>query len=320
MSASIADHGVVLGDARERFIRDILERFLPANVVVGSGQVIDKSGDTSKQIDLIIYRDDFPVLRTLGTADVYLIEGVVATVEVKSRLNEESLFEALDNGKSVRNLKPSLMLSSLDYYSDLVYGTQYEKLTIPQQNSVMGMILPPVFVFSYRGYTKNSAETLKSSINKWHNDIEKGEHDVTVLPEVIATEGCVLVKNLNNNLGLAKALEKEMTSMLKSLSLTCGKDISYREYCDITGIDPDEGFEFGAAVKVDETPLQYLISSMLEFIISRTGLQQLGGTQITYNLLDYHRTPEMEGGWEGVAVNATNVADPKLDLYRKLNV
>ena len=148
VSSTIASHSGVLGDARESFIRDVLKRFLPSNISIGAGQIIDSEGSISKQIDLIIYRNDFPTLRTFGSADVYLIEGVIATVEVKSQLNEKSLFEALENGKSVRNLKPSVLRHSLDEYSARIYGRDYQNLTVSQMNSVMGLVLPPAYVLS----------------------------------------------------------------------------------------------------------------------------------------------------------------------------
>ena len=192
VSSTIASHSGVLGDARESFIRDVLKRFLPSNISIGAGQIIDSEGSISKQIDLIIYRNDFPTLRTFGSADVYLIEGVIATVEVKSQLNEKSLFEALENGKSVRNLKPSVLRHSLDEYSARIYGRDYQNLTVSQMNSVMGLVLPPAYVYGYRGYPGSSLELLRNSLNAWHNIPDRaGELDVTLMPEVIATQGCV---------------------------------------------------------------------------------------------------------------------------------
>ncbi len=129
VSSSIANHKTVLGDARESFIRDVLQRFLPRNISIGSGQIVDAEDGISRQIDLIIYRNDFPILRTFGSADVYLIEGVVATVEVKSQLNQPQLFEALENGKSVRNLKVSLLGESIDYHSQQISPRPFSAAT-----------------------------------------------------------------------------------------------------------------------------------------------------------------------------------------------
>ncbi|MFC3284771.1 DUF6602 domain-containing protein [Litchfieldella rifensis] len=316
----MSNNGIVLGDARESFIRDVLTRFLPQNVVVGTGQIVDQSNNYSKQVDVIVYRGDFPVLRTLGSLDVYFIEGVLATIEVKSKLDEEKLFEALDNCKSVRSLRPTFLRQSLDDYSELVYENKYDDLSVTEKNSVMGMVLPPAYIFSYKGYTKKSIESFKASLNSWHLDFERGEHDVTVFPEVIASEGCVSVKNLNNQLGLRKATEKEMMPIVSCLNSQLEENLTYNNYCECVGVNPEEGFCYGAGVKEDEAPLQYLIASMLELIISRVGLQQLGGTPITYNLIGYHMISDMEGPWDGIVVNATDVKDPKLDFFQKISI
>lgn len=54
VGSSVSNHSTILGDARESFIRDILENFLPSSIVIGSGQIIDQYEGRSKQIDIII--------------------------------------------------------------------------------------------------------------------------------------------------------------------------------------------------------------------------------------------------------------------------
>ncbi|MDP9535215.1 hypothetical protein Q7L38_21815 [Pseudomonas protegens] len=321
VSSTIASHSGVLGDARESFIRDVLKRFLPSNISIGAGQIIDAQGGISKQIDLIIYRNDFPTLRTFGSADVYLIEGVIATVEVKSQLNEKSLFEALENGKSVRNLKPSVLRHSLDEYSARIYDRDYQNLTVSQMNSVMGLVLPPAYVYGYRGYPGASLEQLRNSLNSWHNLPDRaGELDVTLMPEVIATQGCVTLKNLNNHLALPRPGAADLEACRQSYNTAMSSSMSKQEFYACFRESNAESFDYGIAIKAYETPLQYLISSLLEAVTSRIGYQQLGGTAIQYNLLKYHLSEEMEGGWSGAAINLTRVRDPKLDLAGKFGL
>lgn len=66
--------------------------------------------------------------------------------------------------------------------------------------------------------------------------------------------------------------------------------------------------------------MQYLISSLLQTITTRIGYPQLGNTGIQYNLLNYHLSAEMEGGWSGAAVNFIKVADPKLDFAKSQGI
>lgn len=317
VSSSIADHKTILGDARESFIRDVLQRFLPRNISIGSGQIVDAEGGISKQIDLIIYRNDFPILRTFGSADVYLIEGVVATVEVKSQLNETQLFQALENGKSVRNLKVSITRESMDHYSQFMYRKPFAELPPAQSFSVRDQLLPPTYIYGYNGYTAGSLDKLRQSLNTWHREpLAQGEQDVILMPEVIATQGCVTLKNLNNILGLPRVAGEELEACRQAFNRVLGFNLDKREFLSYFRERDDQGFDYGIGLKTCDSPLQFLISSLLQTLTSRVGHPQLGSTAIQYDLSRYHLSEEMEGGWSGAAVNLTRISDPRLDFAR----
>lgn len=103
-SKSVLTHGSVLGAIREGVIRDILSRFLPRSVEIGTGQVVDIMGELSGQVDIIVARDTTPVFRFEGNMSAFLAETVLATIEVKSMLYREKLHESLENSKSVKEL------------------------------------------------------------------------------------------------------------------------------------------------------------------------------------------------------------------------
>ena len=315
VSSSISNHATILGDSRENFIRDILEKFLPSNVIIGTGQIIDSFDNMSKQIDIIIYRNDFPILRTLGSSDIYLLEGVIATVEIKSRLNEEKLFEALENCKSVKDLRVGCMKPSVDNFTEKVYDKSADKLNIREQNSIAEMMLPQTFIFSYLGYKQSSLDKLIKSINKWHVPADtNGEQAILCLPEIIATEGCVAVKNHNNFLELEQANENDLKAYLDELNKF--KSLTMDDFHTLLDYD-SKGFNFGMAVKKDDYPLVYLISLLLECIFTKIGHQQLGQTGIQYDLTDYHTYFESNEEWKGAAVNIVKESDPKLDMMEK---
>src|SRR6476659_6317972 len=71
-----ANHGEILGKAREFFVSQILVRFLPQALHVGSGQIVDADGTLSRQIDTLIYRHDMPLLSSLAETNLYFVEGV----------------------------------------------------------------------------------------------------------------------------------------------------------------------------------------------------------------------------------------------------
>jgi hypothetical protein len=96
-----------LGFAREHFVQNVLASFLPKSVIVGSGEIIDGEGRRSSQQDIIVYRAGFPVITSLTPINTFLSEGVIATIEVKSRLStgEPNLHSAFKNVKTVLSLE-----------------------------------------------------------------------------------------------------------------------------------------------------------------------------------------------------------------------
>lgn len=279
LSSTITDHNTIIGDARESFIRNVLSQLLPENVHVGTGQIVDHLGSSSRQIDVVLYRKDFPILRTLGQSNVYLVEGVVATMEVKSTLNKEKLWEALENGKSVRNLQLAILKESFHHYASLAFRISPDApLSIPVQQSMISMLMPPHYIFGYRGYEQKELHLLKKHIDEWFDHpSERGEMDASTLPEIVASHGCIGMRNHENA-------------------------------CDLP--EPNHAF----AVKTEEDPLKVVLPFMVSKIIERLGSPTFGPTGITYALEPYLHVAESTGSsrWEGCAFDMIGVRDPKL--------
>ena len=106
LAGRLVGHPVLIGDAREFIIENVLKRILPPAYEIGRGQVIDSDENKSNQIDIVIARSDSPALALPGGDKLYLIESVLATIEVKSHLDAETLSEALNNCASVADLNP----------------------------------------------------------------------------------------------------------------------------------------------------------------------------------------------------------------------
>ena len=103
----VLSHSGNLGYAREHFVDQILASFLPKSVIVGSGEIVDGNKGRSGQQDVIIYRADFPVITSFTPINTYLIEGVIATIEVKSNLSTGDpigLHSAFKNAAKVKFL------------------------------------------------------------------------------------------------------------------------------------------------------------------------------------------------------------------------
>jgi hypothetical protein len=102
--SSIIGHPGEVGAAREFFVESVLKRFLPRDVVIGRGEIVDGGGGRSRQQDLLLYRSNFPIIDSLAGAHLYLAEGVLATIEVKSSLDDQGIRQATENIASVREL------------------------------------------------------------------------------------------------------------------------------------------------------------------------------------------------------------------------
>lgn len=103
--SKLIEHPAESGRAREQIITDYFRAILPKSVKIGTGFVIDARGGVSKQIDVLIFRDDYHPVITVGNVNYFMAESVVAVIEVKASINSnKTLNQALENIKSVKCL------------------------------------------------------------------------------------------------------------------------------------------------------------------------------------------------------------------------
>ena len=104
-------HSLHKGTPREAFIKEFLETHLPSTVAIGTGEIIDSSSlpnEPRNQFDIIIYRKDFPKLDLGGGISAFLVESVIATIEVKSTLDENGLEQAIKAANNTKKLRPNV--------------------------------------------------------------------------------------------------------------------------------------------------------------------------------------------------------------------
>jgi Domain of unknown function (DUF6602) len=107
-------HSLHKGTPREAFIKEFLEGHLPSNVAIGTGEIIDansKPGQQRNQYDIVIYRRSYPKLDFGGGVSGFLIESVVATIEVKSTLTQAEFTNAASAAKNCKALAPNTVQS-----------------------------------------------------------------------------------------------------------------------------------------------------------------------------------------------------------------
>ncbi|WP_291329373.1 DUF6602 domain-containing protein [Desulfovibrio sp. UCD-KL4C] len=76
------------GRFKEAVLKNMLRKVLPKNRSVGTGFIVNSNDSTqlSKQIDIIVYDSDLPVLFSEGDFIITTMENVKAVVEVKSSI------------------------------------------------------------------------------------------------------------------------------------------------------------------------------------------------------------------------------------------
>lgn len=96
------------GDSRELALRESLQRWLPDRFGIASGEVIDAIGARSGQIDILIWDQakNSPLLRNDGLV-VLPVEAVLATVEVKSLLDDDAVEMVAGSVRKLRELRPN---------------------------------------------------------------------------------------------------------------------------------------------------------------------------------------------------------------------
>ncbi len=107
-------HALHKGTPREAFIKEFLANHLSQRVALGTGEIIDansRPGEQRNQIDIVIYKPDYPKLDFGGGVNGFLAESVVATIEVKSVLNKREFGDSVGAARNVKGLQRSLTQS-----------------------------------------------------------------------------------------------------------------------------------------------------------------------------------------------------------------
>lgn len=107
-------HSLHKGTPREAFIKEFLQSHLPENVAIGTGEIIDASSKPNvqrNQFDIVIYKKNYPKLDFGGGINAFLIESVIATVEVKSTLTKEDLEQSIKAAYASKSLIPNISTS-----------------------------------------------------------------------------------------------------------------------------------------------------------------------------------------------------------------
>jgi hypothetical protein len=109
-----AGHALHRGTPRETFIRQFLEGHLSTRAAIGTGEIIDAQSQPRQprnQYDVVVYRSDYPKIDLGGGISAFLVESVIATIEVKSLLTEPELEAAIQGASNAKRLTRNLVSS-----------------------------------------------------------------------------------------------------------------------------------------------------------------------------------------------------------------
>ncbi|MBB2156665.1 hypothetical protein HLH33_10140 [Gluconacetobacter diazotrophicus] len=150
-SAQVSHRGSK-GTVRENILRKFLEEGrLPSKYGIGSGEIVGRIKDTSRQSDLIIYdKIDGITLLFDEHTQVYPIDCVYGIIEVKSGLSKAEFIDALDKIAAFKAMAPSGHVS-------LSIGVATALLPRPKP---FGM----VFAYNLAG---NSLDSLRQNLQEW---------------------------------------------------------------------------------------------------------------------------------------------------------
>jgi hypothetical protein len=98
-------HASSKGAVVETELRRILAEHLPRGLDVGQGEVIDRSGTRTGQVDLIITNEHQPFRWAPDEPGIHIIEGVCAAGELKASLGSTELSDVIAKGVRFKRLR-----------------------------------------------------------------------------------------------------------------------------------------------------------------------------------------------------------------------
>lgn len=157
ISAEI-NHQGSKGSYRENTLKRFLsEGRLPSRYGIGTGEIVGPAHNVSQQSDLIIYdRLNGISLIYDDNTQVYPIECVAGTIEVKSTLSKTEFIKSLENIKSVKKLSPRETTSRPVFGFHVAYPRPH----------------PFGAVFGYR-LGGNSLSSLVENLKEWEQNTPK---------------------------------------------------------------------------------------------------------------------------------------------------
>lgn len=152
------EHRLTKGEAIEESVRAFLRRHLPDSIGVAHGQVIDRNGAMSRQLDVILYDATKTPILFSDEAEgnrIVPVEGVIAAVEVKTVLSPADIAPLAEGARILKSLDASsFYIPERSFISNvkLAYGREWDSLP------------PMYFIVAFEGPTLSTvAERMRGA-------------------------------------------------------------------------------------------------------------------------------------------------------------
>lgn len=152
------DHPGMKGDAAETIFKRFLRKYLPKNLDISTGILVDTEGNSSKQLDIIISDTaKTPIFYEEDKHRVIPVECAYAVIEVKSKLDKSEFKKSFKNMESVRKLKKTaytLPIKTIKCTNKL-YGDNWEIWPVNYFIFAYDSINPETLLIHVRSYNKD---------------------------------------------------------------------------------------------------------------------------------------------------------------------
>jgi len=209
-------HSGSKGTVRENVLKQFLEEGrLPERYAIGSGEVVGRVKDTSRQCDLLIYdRENGVTLLYDRDVQVYPIDCVYGIIEVKSALSKGELIDSLEKIKTLKEMAPNEAVDR-----PLGGGLRMQHA----RPRPFGM----VFAYSLAG---NSLESLCQNLSEWGKDIPPSYWPNYIC---VLNEGVILHKGAHNE----NCIDSDkISSVCWPIWLAYKEDSLFQFYCALHDI------------------------------------------------------------------------------------
>ena len=236
-SFSGIEHNLTKGECREDIIRNFIKKILPTWVGIGQGIIVDRLGNQSPQMDIIIYNKNvLPILFRDGVnVGFFPVDCVIYVIEVKSILTATEISDSIEKFKKLKALdriiNAPINTVLLGYKTDLYQKNELVRYTEKDLNygiSPFVTIISSVFKGEYFYFFERPPDTGYPNlrVKYWSGLVHETEIDIlkflftgimnTLFPvhigEYILREGNMSIYTIRyyNELGLELYKEEDL--------------------------------------------------------------------------------------------------------------